>query len=262
MSTRTALSEGMVGNFAPLEPAFCLCWSRWLPLSIARYVGADTAGLSVAVTGCPHPREQVDEERVLGFLSVHKSWFLRHWTTWQEVGILLLVSYNSWVGRRAACRAEQATSPLVSLTPHGAWLYSTLPSLSSWPSPGWGLGSWVLHVHHSVLSSFLYSENPSGSLVQEPFQLATEKRAKERQELEKKMAEMEAWKLQQLEEARQQEEEQQKEELARLRKELVIYGVLACLCCSVFWWILDKLVSIHTGSKCKQANSTVSPRPP
>lgn len=65
------------------------------------------------------------------------------------------------------------------------------------------------------------AENPSGSLVQEPFQLATEKRAKERQELEKKMAEMEAWKLQQLAEVRQQEEEQQKEELARLRKELV-----------------------------------------
>ena len=35
------------------------------------------------------------------------------------------------------------------------------------------------------------------------------------------MTEIEAWKLQQLEEVRQQEEEQQKEELARLRKELV-----------------------------------------
>lgn len=33
---------------------------------------------------------------------------------------------------------------------------------------------------------------------------------------------MEAWKTQQLEEARQQEEQQQKEELARLRRELVI----------------------------------------
>ncbi|DAA23179.1 targeting protein for Xklp2 isoform X3 [Bos taurus] len=64
-------------------------------------------------------------------------------------------------------------------------------------------------------------EGLSGSLVQEPFQLATEKRAKERQELEKRMAEVEALKAQQLEEARQQEEEQQKEELARLRKELV-----------------------------------------
>nr|KAF6424115.1 TPX2 microtubule nucleation factor [Rousettus aegyptiacus] len=47
------------------------------------------------------------------------------------------------------------------------------------------------------------AEGLSGSLVQEPFQLATEKR------------------VQQLEEARQQEEEQQKKELARLRKELV-----------------------------------------
>lgn len=59
------------------------------------------------------------------------------------------------------------------------------------------------------------------SLVQEPFQLATEKRAKERQEMEKKMAEAEAQKAQKLEEVRQQEEEQQKEELARLRKEMV-----------------------------------------
>lgn len=65
------------------------------------------------------------------------------------------------------------------------------------------------------------TEGLSGSLVQEPFQLATEKRAKERQEMEKKMAEVEAQKAQQLEEARQQEEEQQKKELARLRKELV-----------------------------------------
>ncbi|XP_059117628.1 targeting protein for Xklp2 isoform X1 [Peromyscus eremicus] len=65
------------------------------------------------------------------------------------------------------------------------------------------------------------AENLSGSLVQEPFQLATEKRAKERQELGKRMAEMEAWKMQQLEEVRQQEEAQEKEELARLRKELV-----------------------------------------
>lgn len=36
------------------------------------------------------------------------------------------------------------------------------------------------------------------------------------------MAEVEAQKVQQLEEARHQEEEQQREELARLRKELVI----------------------------------------
>ncbi|EHB11710.1 Targeting protein for Xklp2, partial [Heterocephalus glaber] len=65
------------------------------------------------------------------------------------------------------------------------------------------------------------AEDLSGSLVQEPFQLATEKRAKERQELERRIAEAEAQKAQQLEEAREQEEEQKKEELARLRKELV-----------------------------------------
>ncbi|XP_014311919.1 targeting protein for Xklp2 [Myotis lucifugus] len=65
------------------------------------------------------------------------------------------------------------------------------------------------------------SMTDSLSLVQEPFQLATEKRAKERQEMEKKMAEAEAQRVQKLEEVRQQEEEQQKEELARLRKELV-----------------------------------------
>lgn len=73
-----------------------------------------------------------------------------------------------------------------------------------------------------MFSLFLCSEGLSGSLVQEPFQLATEKRAKERQELEKKMAEAEAQRAQQLEEARQQEEEQQRKELARLRKELVM----------------------------------------
>lgn len=72
-----------------------------------------------------------------------------------------------------------------------------------------------------IFSLFLYSEGLSGSLVQEPFQLATEKRARERQELEKKMAEVEAQRARQLEEARQQEEEQQRKELARLRKELV-----------------------------------------
>ncbi|XP_074067941.1 targeting protein for Xklp2 isoform X2 [Macrotis lagotis] len=61
----------------------------------------------------------------------------------------------------------------------------------------------------------------SGSIVQEPFQLATERRARERQEFEKQMAEVEAQKAQKLEEARQREEEQKKEELAKLRQELV-----------------------------------------
>ncbi|XP_045151222.1 targeting protein for Xklp2 isoform X1 [Echinops telfairi] len=65
------------------------------------------------------------------------------------------------------------------------------------------------------------AEGLAGSLVQEPFQLATEKRAQERQELERKMAELEAQKAQRLEELRQQEEQQQQEELAQLRKELV-----------------------------------------
>ncbi|XP_068930007.1 targeting protein for Xklp2 isoform X2 [Petaurus breviceps papuanus] len=65
------------------------------------------------------------------------------------------------------------------------------------------------------------SEDLSGSIVQEPFQLATERRARERQEFEKQMAEVEAQKAQKLEEARQQEEEQKKEELAKLRQELV-----------------------------------------
>lgn len=68
---------------------------------------------------------------------------------------------------------------------------------------------------------FVPKKDKKSAAVQEPFQLATEKRAKERQELGKKMAEVEAWKLQKLEEVRQQEEEQQREELARLRKELV-----------------------------------------
>ncbi|KAK2107925.1 Protein tpx2 [Saguinus oedipus] len=61
---------------------------------------------------------------------------------------------------------------------------------------------------------------PNTIISQEPF-LATEKRAKEHQELEKRMAEVEAQKAQQLEEARQLEEKKEKEELARLQKELV-----------------------------------------
>ncbi|XP_074148891.1 targeting protein for Xklp2 isoform X1 [Sminthopsis crassicaudata] len=65
------------------------------------------------------------------------------------------------------------------------------------------------------------SEDLSGSIVQEPFQLATERRARERQEFEKQIAEIEAQKAQKLEEARQREEEQKKEELAKLRQELV-----------------------------------------
>ncbi|XP_013361998.1 PREDICTED: targeting protein for Xklp2-like isoform X2 [Chinchilla lanigera] len=68
---------------------------------------------------------------------------------------------------------------------------------------------------------FVPKKEKKSVAVQEPFELATEKRAKERQELEKRRAEVEVQKAQQQEEARQQEEERQREELARLRKELV-----------------------------------------
>ncbi|XP_039354472.1 targeting protein for Xklp2 isoform X2 [Mauremys reevesii] len=57
--------------------------------------------------------------------------------------------------------------------------------------------------------------------VAESFELATEKRAKERQEFEKRLAELETEKEKLQEEARQQEAEREKEELSRLRQELV-----------------------------------------
>ncbi|TFK02174.1 tripartite motif-containing protein 54-like [Platysternon megacephalum] len=65
------------------------------------------------------------------------------------------------------------------------------------------------------------SENLSGSIVAESFELATEKRAKERQEFKKRLAVLETEKEKLQEEARQQEAEQEKEELSRLRQELV-----------------------------------------
>ncbi|XP_067410081.1 targeting protein for Xklp2 isoform X2 [Emydura macquarii macquarii] len=65
------------------------------------------------------------------------------------------------------------------------------------------------------------SESLSGSIVPESFELATEKRAKARQEFEKRLAELETKKERLQEEARQQEAEREKEELARLREELV-----------------------------------------
>ncbi|KAK2082225.1 Protein tpx2 [Saguinus oedipus] len=68
---------------------------------------------------------------------------------------------------------------------------------------------------------FVPKKEKKSVAVQEAFQLATEKRAKEHQKLEKRMAEVEAQKAQQLEEARQLEEKKEKEELARLQKELV-----------------------------------------
>ncbi|XP_073538914.1 targeting protein for Xklp2 isoform X2 [Phyllobates terribilis] len=57
--------------------------------------------------------------------------------------------------------------------------------------------------------------------VQENFELATERRARERQEFEKRFADMEAQKCLVKEEERLQQEEQEKEELNRLRHELV-----------------------------------------
>ncbi|XP_074868025.1 targeting protein for Xklp2 isoform X2 [Carettochelys insculpta] len=57
--------------------------------------------------------------------------------------------------------------------------------------------------------------------VPDSFELATEKRAKERQEFEKRLAELETEKGRLREEARQQEAEREKEELSRLRHELV-----------------------------------------
>ncbi|XP_065610419.1 targeting protein for Xklp2 isoform X1 [Cyrtonyx montezumae] len=65
------------------------------------------------------------------------------------------------------------------------------------------------------------SESLSGSVVPESFELATEKRAKERQEFEKRLANLEARKEKLQEQARQQEEEREKEEIAKLRQELV-----------------------------------------
>ncbi|NWH67734.1 TPX2B protein, partial [Geococcyx californianus] len=67
----------------------------------------------------------------------------------------------------------------------------------------------------------LLSESLSGSVVPESFELATEKRAKERQEFEKRLAETEAARKRQQEQVRQQQEQQEKEEVAKLRQELV-----------------------------------------
>eukprot|EP00076_Gallus_gallus_P032388 XP_024997926.1 targeting protein for Xklp2 isoform X2 [Gallus gallus] len=57
--------------------------------------------------------------------------------------------------------------------------------------------------------------------VPENFELATEKRAKERQEFEKRLANLEARREKLQEQVRQQEEEREKEEIAKLRQELV-----------------------------------------
>ncbi|XP_029864551.1 targeting protein for Xklp2 isoform X2 [Aquila chrysaetos chrysaetos] len=57
--------------------------------------------------------------------------------------------------------------------------------------------------------------------VPESFELATEKRAKERQEFEKQLAAIEAIRERHQEQVRQQQEEREKEEVAKLRQELV-----------------------------------------
>ncbi|XP_052539722.1 targeting protein for Xklp2 isoform X1 [Tympanuchus pallidicinctus] len=67
----------------------------------------------------------------------------------------------------------------------------------------------------------MLSESLSGSVVPESFELATEKRAKERQEFEKRLANLEARREKLQERVRQQEEEREKEEIAKLRQELV-----------------------------------------
>ncbi|XP_039575234.1 targeting protein for Xklp2 isoform X3 [Passer montanus] len=67
----------------------------------------------------------------------------------------------------------------------------------------------------------ILSESLSGSVVPESFELATERRAKERQEFEKRLAEAEALRERQEEQIRQEQEEREKEEVAKLRQEMV-----------------------------------------
>ncbi|NXQ79113.1 TPX2B protein, partial [Nyctibius grandis] len=67
----------------------------------------------------------------------------------------------------------------------------------------------------------LLSESLSGSVVPESFELATEKRAKERQEFEKRLADIEARRERHQEQVRQEQEEREKEEVAKLRQEMV-----------------------------------------
>ncbi|NXF22749.1 TPX2 protein, partial [Rhodinocichla rosea] len=64
-------------------------------------------------------------------------------------------------------------------------------------------------------------ESLSGSVVPESFELATERRARERQEFEKRLADAEALRERYEEQIRQQQEEREKEEVAKLRQEMV-----------------------------------------
>lgn len=68
---------------------------------------------------------------------------------------------------------------------------------------------------------FLNLESLSGSVVPESFELATERRARERQEFEKRLADAEALKERFEEQIRQEQEEREKEEVAKLRQEMV-----------------------------------------
>ncbi|XP_056363830.1 targeting protein for Xklp2 isoform X1 [Oenanthe melanoleuca] len=74
----------------------------------------------------------------------------------------------------------------------------------------------VPKIEHKMLS-----ESLSGSVVPESFELATERRAKERQEFEKRLADAEALRERYEEQIRQQQEEREKEEIAKLRQEMV-----------------------------------------
>ncbi|NXQ70620.1 TPX2B protein, partial [Quiscalus mexicanus] len=67
----------------------------------------------------------------------------------------------------------------------------------------------------------MLSESLSGSVVPESFELATERRARERQEFEKRLADAEALKERYEEQIRQEQEEREKEEVAKLRQEMV-----------------------------------------
>ncbi|NXT14483.1 TPX2B protein, partial [Prunella fulvescens] len=67
----------------------------------------------------------------------------------------------------------------------------------------------------------MLSESLSGSVVPESFELATERRARERQEFEKRLADAEALRERYEEQIRQQQEEHEKEEVAKLRQEMV-----------------------------------------
>ncbi|XP_041252069.1 targeting protein for Xklp2 isoform X3 [Onychostruthus taczanowskii] len=67
----------------------------------------------------------------------------------------------------------------------------------------------------------ILSESLSGSVVPESFELATERRAKERQEFEKRLADAEALRERYEEKIRQEQEEREKEEVAKLRQEMV-----------------------------------------